>query len=148
MAKRTPGGEQLTQLIMTVFRFHGSLERHGIALTKPFEQTPARWQVLGAAWGETRTVPQIARRMGLTRQAVQRVANQLVAEGLAAFVSNPAHRGSPVVKLTPRGVATVTRINAAQVGWVNQVARGLDQRRLSAAARTLGEVSTVLDRER
>jgi DNA-binding MarR family transcriptional regulator len=131
---------------MTAFRFHGSLERHGIALTKPFAQTPGRWQVLSAAWGEARSVPQIARRMGLTRQAVQRIANLLVADGLATFVPNPAHRGSPIVQLTARGVATVTKVNAAQASWVNRVARRLDGRRLAAAASTLEEVVTLLDR--
>jgi len=148
MAKRTPAAEQLTQHILTVFRFHGSLERHGIKLTRPFAQTPARWQVLSAAWGETRTVPQIARRMGLTRQAVQRVAGVLEAEGLARFARNPAHRSSPLLELTPDGEALVAKINAAQIGWANRVARGLDRRRLAETTRTLQELSEQLDRGR
>ena len=109
-------------------------------------RTRDRWQVLSAAWGETRTVPQIARRMGLTRQAVQRVAGVLEAEGLARFVRNPAHRSSPLLELTPDGEALVAKINAAQIGWANRVARGLDRRRLAETTRTLQELSERLDR--
>src|SRR5438093_13592155 len=115
MAKRTPAAEQLTQLILTVFRFHGSLERHGIKLTRPFAQTPARWQVLSAAWGETRTVPQIARRMGLTRQAVLRVEGSLEAEGLARFVMDHAPRRPTLPVITTHVHARVRRTTAASV---------------------------------
>ena len=146
MRKRTPAGEELTRLIMTAFRLQGSLERHGVALTRPFAQTPARWQVLSAAWDESRSVPQIARRMGLSRQAVQRVANLLVADGLATFAPNPDHRGSPIVQVTPRGVSLVHELNAAQSTWVNAVARHLDRRRLAAAVRAIDEVVGVLER--
>ena len=142
---RSPAAEGLTELILEVFRFRGSLERHGAALTAPHGQTPARWQVMGAAWGDRRTVAQIARRMGLARQSVQRIADLLVAEGLAQFVGNPDHARSQILELTPRGIAVVAAINQAQIRWSNDLARDLSPRQLKAATAMLRQLSDLLE---
>ena len=89
--------------MLEVFRLNGALLRHGAALTAPLRQTQARWQVIGAVAEAARTVPQIARRMGMTRQGVQRVADLLVDEGLVACVRNPDHARSPLLRLTAHG---------------------------------------------
>ena len=86
-----------------------------------------------AAGCDVRTVPQIARRMGLTRQAVQRIANQLVEDGLAAFTDNPDHRGSPILSLTDRGVAVDDAICEEHARWSNRIARKLDAARMETA---------------
>jgi DNA-binding MarR family transcriptional regulator len=49
------------------------------------------------------TVPEAADRLGISRQAVQRTANDLVDDGLAVFGDNPRHRRSPFVQLTDEG---------------------------------------------
>ena len=66
-------------------------------------QTQARWQVLSVISEADWTVPMTADRLGTSRQAVQRIANELVDEGLAAFDYNPRHRLSPFLRLTPYG---------------------------------------------
>lgn len=79
----------LRALMLEVFRLNGALIRHGEALTVPLGQTQARWQVIGAVGETARTVPQIARRMGMSRQGVQRVADLLARDGLISFDQNP-----------------------------------------------------------
>ena len=145
-AKRTPQAETFTGLILEVFRLQGSLERHGVKLTAPFGQTPARWQVMAAVWGDARTVPQIARRMGLTRQGVQRIADRLVKEDLAQFVANPDHQRSPILQLTEQGVTTIAAITQAQVRWSNKLTHGLDQKPLAMTVQTLRELCTLPDK--
>lgn len=49
------------------------------------------------------TVPQLARARLVSRQDVQPIVNALVREGLVEFVANPAHRRSPLVRLTAQG---------------------------------------------
>ncbi len=49
------------------------------------------------------TVPQIAQMRPTSRQRMQRLANELAAEGLVAFVANPKHRRSKLVRLTRKG---------------------------------------------
>jgi DNA-binding MarR family transcriptional regulator len=56
------------------------------------------------------TVPQAARRLGTSRQNVQRVANELVAEGILETHHNPDHQTSPLLRLTDAGQAVLKRI--------------------------------------
>src|SRR5829696_7643811 len=49
------------------------------------------------------TVPQIAQMRPTSRQRMQRLADELAAEGLVEFVDNPKHRRSKLVRLTRRG---------------------------------------------
>jgi DNA-binding MarR family transcriptional regulator len=51
------------------------------------------------------TVPQIAQTRPTSRQRMQRLANELAAEGLVEFIDNPKHRRSKLVRLTPKGDA-------------------------------------------
>jgi DNA-binding MarR family transcriptional regulator len=60
---------------------------------------------------EPLTASQAARRLGTTRQAVQRTTNELLARGLATTEPNPDHRASPFIVLTPEGRQTLARIS-------------------------------------
>lgn len=116
-----PAGRVLTDLILEVFRLNGRLLAAGDRLTRPAGQTSARWQVLGAIDPEPRTVSQIARVMGLTRQSVQRTADLLHAEDIVTYADNPAHRRAKLVTLTPRGRSVLNRISKRQVVWANDL---------------------------
>jgi DNA-binding MarR family transcriptional regulator len=67
----------------------------------------------------------IARRLGVTRQSVQRTADAIVADGLATFEPNPDHKRSPLVSLTPRGLEALERINETGTKRNLQVAAAL-----------------------
>jgi len=58
------------------------------------------------------TVPQIALMRPTSRQRMQRLADELAAEGFVKFVDNPKHRRSKLVRLTPRGDARYRELNA------------------------------------
>ena len=58
------------------------------------------------------TVPQIAQMRPTSRQRMQRLANELAAEGLVEFVDNPKHRRSKLVRLTPKGDARYRELDA------------------------------------
>jgi DNA-binding MarR family transcriptional regulator len=58
------------------------------------------------------TVPQIAQMRPTSRQRMQRLANELVAEGLVEFIDNPKHRRSKLVRLTPKGDGRYRELNA------------------------------------
>lgn len=49
------------------------------------------------------TVPQIARMRPTSRQRMQRLADDLAAEGLVELIDNPTHRRSKLVRLTRKG---------------------------------------------
>jgi DNA-binding MarR family transcriptional regulator len=58
------------------------------------------------------TVPQIAQMRPTSRQRMQRLADELAAEGLVEFVDNPKHRRSKLVRLTPKGDARYRELDA------------------------------------
>jgi DNA-binding MarR family transcriptional regulator len=144
---RTSEGEKATEVILSTFRVNGLLLAAGDRLAAEHGLTSARWQVLGAIALAQRplTVPQIARRMGLTRQSVHTTVNRLVADGLAELVPNADHRRSQLVRMTELGEARYRVMDEKQAVWVNELAAGLRRSELETTARVLAELSTRLE---
>ena len=118
----------------------GALRRYGDALTRPFGQTEVRWAVMSVLSGGIGTVPQVARRLGVTRQSVQRVANLLAAEGLIESVTNPDNARSPLFRLSNRGEEVLAAIAQAADPWHRRVGEEIsleDLRRARAALAVL-----------
>ena len=146
----TPEGAALTALVLEIFRLNGALLAEGDRLVGDIGLTSARWQVMGAAALSPvpLSVAAIARNMGLTRQAVQRVANDLEQAGFVRFVPNPHHQRAKLVVLTASGTAAYRSATARQAPWANRLATGLDQRRIRAATTVLRTIAQGLDGDR
>src|SRR5215467_6168640 len=144
----TPEGEAATDVVLALFRANGLVLAAGHRLAEQEGLTAARWQVLGAVAlaGRPLTVPQIARRMGLTRQAVQATADRLLAEALAEARENLDHRRSPLIALTERGRQAYAAVDQRQVRWINELSAGLTITDLAAAAGVLRELGDRLER--
>ena len=147
---RTPTGEAATDVILSTFRANSLLLEAGDLLGAREGLTSARWQVLGAIALAERplTVPQIARRMGLTRQSVHATVKRLVDDGLLEIAPNADHRRSPLVDLTGSGRSRYDAIDGMQAAWVNSLARGLDRSDLETTARVLDELCRRLEDDR
>ena len=147
---RTPTGEATTDVILSTFRANSLLLEAGDLLGAREGLTSARWQVLGAIALAERplTVPQIARRMGLTRQSVHATVKRLVGDGLLEIAPNADHRRSPLVDLTGPGRSRYEAIDRMQAAWVNALARGLDRSDLETTARVLDELCRRLELDR
>lgn len=107
-----PESDDLSLLVGDIYEAAAVLRQRGEALAAMEGQTQARWQTMAAFSGRPITVPQAARRLGVTRQGVQRVVNDLLEAELVHPVSNPDHRSSPLIELTPQGSACLSRIAA------------------------------------
>ena len=105
----SPGGA-FPLLVAEIFEAAGILRRYGEHIAGAAGQTQARWQLMSAVSEGDWTVPAAASRLGVSRQAVQRIANELVSEGLASFRANPRHHRSPFLHLTGRGRDTLAAI--------------------------------------
>ncbi len=57
------------------------------------------------------TVPQIARYRYVPRQSVQKLANEMLADGVIELVNNPAHKRSKLLRLTPKGEAVFAEMS-------------------------------------
>ncbi len=138
--QRSVEGEELTSLVLETFRLNGALLASGNQLTKPFGLTSARWQVLGPIEDELLTVSQIARRMGLARQGVQRIVNDLEGLGLVEFEENIDHKRAPLIALTESGRKVMAEVNEVQAEWVNNLAEGLSSRQIKQALKVIETV--------
>lgn len=137
--KHTPAGHATTELIVDVFRLNGRLLVAGDRLVAGLGLTSARWQVMGAIVRapSAQPVAWLARSMGLNRQGVQRIVNEMVQEGLVELLPNPHHRRAHLVSLTSNGRAAYDAVEQLQIPWVNALAKGLDRDDIAAAARVL-----------
>ncbi|GAB2583360.1 MarR family transcriptional regulator [Streptomyces capparidis] len=137
--------ELLTGVALTSFRLNGQFLEASERLARPVGLTATWWQVLGAVLGEPLTVAGIARRMGITRQSVQRVADLLVDKGLAEYRPNPAHRRAKLLRPTEEGRAAVHRIRPAHAELARRLADELGMEEFQHTLRVLGRLSRALD---
>lgn len=97
-------------LIADVYELAGTSRRTSDRIAAELGQTAARWHVMSTITDGARTVPSVARRLGLARQSVQRVVNELERDQMVELVPNPDHARSPLVALTEPGRAHLTEL--------------------------------------
>ena len=143
----TPEGAGLTELILDVFKLNGRLLNAGDQLVTSLGLTSARWQVLGAIAfaAAPQPVANIARNMGLTRQAVQRVVNELEAEGFLTYAPNPHHQRAKLVVLSKTGAKVFHAAAKRQAPWANRLARRISARDIRTALGVVREIATRLE---
>jgi len=140
----------LTDLVLAVFRLNGRLLLAGDKLVADLGLTSARWQVLGAiAIAQSpQPVAWLARSMGLNRQGVQRIVNEMRDEGLIELHPNPHHRRAHLVVLTKRGEDVFAAASRIQTPWANALARQLNLEDLATTRRIVTTLSERLEKSR
>ncbi|MDX8462235.1 MarR family winged helix-turn-helix transcriptional regulator [Mesorhizobium humile] len=148
-AIRTPEGEALTDLILTVFRVNNLTLTWGDRLVAPLGLTSARWQILGAIALADRLQPVawLARDLGANRQNVQRIVNDLAKEGLVEFQPNPHHRRAHLVVLTDKGQRTYDAAIRAYDPRANALAEGLSVQDIKTTHRVMLALRQKLEGE-
>lgn len=144
----TSAKDLIPLIVADVFELAGRFREDGEAIAASVGQTQARWQVMSAASADPRTVPQIARRLGVSRQNVQRIADLLVEENWANFADNPDHKASPYLLLNARGQAALAKITKAASQSHAQLARRLAGTDVGAFHRGLRQlIQAINDRD-
>lgn len=142
----TPEGKKFTSLLLEVFKLNGLLILKGDRITKESKLSSARWKVLGALAEKngSMTVPSIANKMGQTRQAVQRLANEMVRDDLLFFQDNPNHKRAQLLNLTDKGKDTFKKLEEKQIPWANKIAKEFSEAELQQALTTLQKLIDTL----
>jgi DNA-binding MarR family transcriptional regulator len=86
------------------------------------------------------TVPQIAQMRPTSRQRMQRLADELAADGLVRLIVNPKHLRSKLVQLTPKGDARYRELSAQLLSIASTLGIALrepDIRKTTAVVRQL-----------
>jgi DNA-binding MarR family transcriptional regulator len=137
--------ELLSGAALVAFRLNGQFLEIAEELARPVGLTAAWWQVLGAVLPAPLPVAGIAREMGISRQSVQRIADLLVAKGLAEYRPNPAHRRAKLVEPTAEGRAAVHRIHPAHARTARKLADEAGRDALRRTVDAMRQLSEALD---
>jgi DNA-binding MarR family transcriptional regulator len=139
----------VTELIVEVFRLNGRLLAAGDALVADLGLTSARWQVLGAVALSPVPLPvaHLARNMGLARQSVLRLVDEMMNDGLVRYAPNPHHRRARLVLLTGRGEIAYRAAMDRQAPWADDLATGLTCETLMSTTSVLHRIRSRLDND-
>lgn len=135
-------GEAIAELILEVaqcfFRLRAVGQKNGLI---------TNWG--GGAFGFMRslallgplTVPQIAEMRPTSRQRMQRLADELAADGLVEFIENPRHQRSKLVRLTPKGDARYRAMSVRYLALASTMGTGLGEAEVRAASEVVRRLS-------
>jgi DNA-binding MarR family transcriptional regulator len=87
------------------------------------------------------TVPQIAKMRPTSRQRMQRLADELAAEGLVEFVDNPKHLRSKLVRLTRKGNGRYRELDARFLAIASTMGVTLSEVEIRKATETVRQLS-------
>ncbi|MGW6283069.1 MarR family winged helix-turn-helix transcriptional regulator [Kribbella sp. NPDC055071] len=141
----TEGGIVLTDVVLATFRLNARLLEAAQDLAAHGGLTAAWWQVLGGVLDEPRSVADVGRIMGVSRQAVQRIADLLVERGLAEYRPNPAHRRAKLLACTEAGYLAIRRIAVVQHPWTAELSKSVDLDDLRTTLATMRTLITELE---
>ncbi|QFT34225.1 MarR family protein [Labrenzia sp. THAF82] len=83
--------------------------------------------------------------MGVHRQGVQRIVNELEKEGIVAFQPNPHHKRAHLVVLTSKGQALFEAAIALQVPWVNDLSKDLSLTDIATAQQVISQMTKHIE---
>jgi DNA-binding MarR family transcriptional regulator len=133
------------QLTRAVFAAHASVLRHGDRANAPFGQSSARWRVMFNIAQGNGSVSEIARATDYTRQSIQRLADNLVAEGLATYAPDPEDRRRQIITLTPEGNTVLAAMESDFDRWSKRLVKKLGKSNVTQTIEHLHELKRVLD---
>lgn len=135
-------------LVLSVFRLNGLLVAEGDAMTEDLGLTSARWKVIGVVALSTAglTVPGIARVLGQSRQAVQRITDVMAQDGLITYEPNPKHKRSVLVLLTDGGKSAYHALREVQDPWAIRNTEDIPIEELETSLRLVRRLIQRLDK--
>ncbi|MEU4201957.1 MarR family transcriptional regulator [Streptomyces sp. NPDC045470] len=90
------------------------------------------------------TVPELARALGLDRQPVQRRVNHATDLGFLEAVPNPAHRRSPLIRLTPEGAEALSALQQSEAAGLRRMLAGVPAADVATTLRVLDRLGEDL----
>lgn len=119
--------DPISRLIAATHRAHDALISADDKLLSDLGLSHARARILAtlAEQDGPRTVSQLARVLGVARQGVQRLADDLAAAGFIAFHDNPDHARAKLARLTEAGSSAHAEAERRRAAWAEGLAAGL-----------------------
>ena len=131
----------IREILFSFFRLNATGER----LFALVGQTPGKISLMRSLMEQgPQSVAQIARARPVARQAVQRMADELTAQGLIEFVENPTHRRAKLARLTAAGKKIMDEAMAAELRLAARLARQFEEREVEIARDLIRRLTGIL----
>jgi DNA-binding MarR family transcriptional regulator len=140
----SPTAETFRRFARSVFSAQAALLKHGDVANADSGQSSARWRVLQGIAAGQKSVADMARSTGYSRQAVQRLADALVTEGLARYSPDANDRRRQCLELTPAGTAIFEQLEANFDSWSDRLMTHMTEADLITTAKTLEHIRLIL----
>jgi DNA-binding MarR family transcriptional regulator len=142
-------GEVLHDLFKEVFALQAALSRvmdrvhEETGLSTPQRKVMQVLNHLGSA-----TVPDIAARLGVSRQSIQVVCNDLLSHGLIEFMTNPRHKRSKLAALTANGNRAYEMARQNEYAAIEHILGRIDADAAEGARQLLAQIRNALETEK
>ncbi|ARN76178.1 MarR family winged helix-turn-helix transcriptional regulator [Oceanicoccus sagamiensis] len=138
----TNRAELLLGLIVETLQLSQRLQLQGDQLTKDLDLTSSRWGVLGIVSSAEKalTASDLARRMQLKPQTVQRFVSALEQKGFISLVDNPGHKRARLIQLTTKGERALVSLRERELDWAKTAAGRLKAADIERATELLAQV--------
>ena len=141
----SPNATLFRPLTRAVFAAHSSMLRYGDHANAEFGQSSARWRVLFNIAQGNGSVAEISRATDYTRQSIQRLADTLVADGLATYAPDPEDRRRQIITLTAKGSRVLAEMETYFDSWSKRLVKTLGKESVIQTIEGLHELKRVLD---
>ena len=133
-------------VLLALFRLHGQVLHAADVMSADAGLSGARWQVMKVVARRPMTVSQVARRLGLQRQSVQRTTDGLRERGLAEVLPNVDHARAGLIGLSAAGQRTLDSLQRRQQAWLARCLRGATRADMDALALSLADLADRVER--
>ncbi|GAB4182306.1 MAG: hypothetical protein Fur006_18020 [Coleofasciculaceae cyanobacterium] len=135
VTKRTEAGQAIEDLIIEIVATFFLLRAEGMRIGVVSPSGEGYWSVLRLLKiNGPQTVPQLARYRYVPRQSVQKLANEMLKDGVIELVNNPAHKRSKLLRLTSRGDIVFQEMSDRIAKLAETLAKQQDAAQLQNAA--------------
>lgn len=133
--QRTQAGQAIEDLIIEIVATFFLLRAEGMRIGVVSSSGEGYWSVLRLLKvNGPQTVPQLARYRYVPRQSVQKLANEMLSDGVIELMNNPAHKRSKLLRLTPKGEAVFAEMSDRIAVLAEMLAEQQDAAQLQNAA--------------
>lgn len=138
----------LLSLIVETIKLAPKLQLEGDKLTKNLGLSSSRWGVLGfvSAAEKALTAADLARRMDLKPQTVQRFITAMEQKGFITLDNNPDHKRARLIRLTKKGHNALATLKEREQQWAATLAEGMAVKDIDKATEMLTQLRENISR--
>lgn len=135
-------GKAVLNLVLEILQAAPKLQLKGDKFTQDIGLTSSRWWCLvHVSDNDGRlTVADIARRMNLQRQTVQRFAEALVENDMVFYGENPDHKRARLLSITEKGKRALATVEQRELAWAENTINDLGAEDIQATINTLSRL--------